>query len=502
MISIVAHGIMGTSYRQDIVVDEGVTENGSILVLNDIRRQLSSLYGDDTPMTGWALQPASCGIWMSRIERAFDSNYIPAYVMVSFLIPLGKHLPSTATQIIEHSLVVNHSKFMQQSVVLHKPDWGFLHVLGRELEGMLDDATPVIPYEWKEGNGAACFTGDVSSMLANLWDSRFLQYKIIYCGNRILSADKEFPSLDDNVHTDEGSGFCGDSKTFSQDSSEENLTNNELEFDNIEDVTLIENEIDEEVVEDSASDSMDIGYDADSNNRDVGTQSFQETTTDNAISSYKQNHNSSEQLLSNAQKNVKKSGRNQKRSNDLINNISIIVGIVAVFFLIYIVIAKTQNPQDGTDYWENTDTVEVIDCIDVEENASIVECTEKKVEDITGDVLKHDIPTPEEVHKINISSANKLFLCLTWDNVKDNGRSFYAKYEVTESSLIIRADNIIKQANKIGKDRYVKGYLNSENESDRLHDLENYIRLCNDLDSYNELIKEDAKEKAPEFGLG
>lgn len=455
MISIVAHGIMGTSYRQDIVVDEGVTENGSILVLNDIRRQLSSLYGDDTPMTGWALQPASCGIWMSRIERAFDSNYIPAYVMVSFLIPLGKHLPSTATQIIEHSLVVNHSKFMQQSVVLHKPDWGFLHVLGRELEGMLDDATGVNPYEWKEGSGAACFSGDISSMLASLWDSRFLQYKIIYCGTRILSADKEFPLLDVVAEPDENSDISGDSTIPSQDSSEMSQPNSESEYDNTEDVSITENKIEETAEEESATVAMGIGEDAD----DIGEPMSQKADTDNAGSSIKQEH--------------------PDGNHGLLYIFTWIVLGALLTFNIAVVAYWMTTPPDltspvDTNYEVSIDSVydDDIDSFFYEFNDSV------EIEEV---VVKESSSEVSIRSKINISSPSHLFLCLTWDNVKDNGKLFYEKYEVPDPKLKHRIDIIIKEANKNDKGYYIGVYhmvsILPNEEKDRLYYLESFLFL-------------------------
>ncbi len=209
MIPIVAHGIMGTAYRQDVVVEyEGLAANNQ-RYLKDIRRQLSSQYGDDTPMTGWALQPASDGMWLSRIERAFDANYTPAYVMVSFLIPHGKKAPSEALRRIEHCLLVNHPKFMQQSVVLYKPDWGFLQSLGSELYGLLTDA-PIQPSYHTNGNSAesAYCSLDMPTMLDNIWNECFSPFDIVFCGNRILSANKDFtaiddiPSMDDNPMED------------------------------------------------------------------------------------------------------------------------------------------------------------------------------------------------------------------------------------------------------------------------------------------------------------
>ena len=210
MLSIVAHGIMGTAYRQDVVVDRGAQENGCLQVLHDIRCQLSTQYGDDTPMTGWAMQPAPTGIWLSRIERAFDVNYAPAYIMVSFLIPQGKLVKLESLQCIEHSLVVSHMKYMQQSVVLHKPDWSFLHLLGSKLEGMLEDSTDTTPYQWKTSECCAYWPGDMPSMLSNMWNVQLCQFNIVYCGNRILSVDKNFVVVDDMLPSAANSSFAHD----------------------------------------------------------------------------------------------------------------------------------------------------------------------------------------------------------------------------------------------------------------------------------------------------
>lgn len=196
MISIVAHGIMGTSYRQDVVVDSGSSTSANLQVLRDIRRQLSSQYGDEIPMTGWALVPAPDGRWLSRIERAFDANYAPAYVAVSFLIPHGRRLCSEASQLIEYSLIANHDKYMQQSVVLYDADWSFLIDLGRKMETMVEHA-PSTTYRVTSSQNIAYWSGDIRSMIDHIWDERFDGYSIIYCGKRILASGKEFARIDD-----------------------------------------------------------------------------------------------------------------------------------------------------------------------------------------------------------------------------------------------------------------------------------------------------------------
>lgn len=226
MISIVAHGILGTAYRQDVVVEEGIRGNGSLEVLKDIRRQLSTQYGDDTPMTGWALQPALAGMWLSRIERAFDANYVPAYVMVSFLIPNGKRLRSEALQCIEHSLVVNHGKYMQQSVILHDADWSFLQKLSQELqEELLDDAEEIASsyFSYKQSEISAYWCGDMPSLLHNMWNLHLSQFNIVYCGRRILTVDKEFIPIDAQNEMSESSPL--QVSNIPKSGSSDNMTN-------------------------------------------------------------------------------------------------------------------------------------------------------------------------------------------------------------------------------------------------------------------------------------
>lgn len=198
MIPIVVHGILGTSYQQEIIVADGLQGSNDLLALRDINRQLSKQYGDDTPMTGWAIQPTRSGMWLSRIERAFDINYAPAYIMVSVLIHRGETLKENALQRIEHNLLINHSKYMQQSVIQYNVDWSFLHKLGRELEGMLENSySRVNDNQSHTPQDIAYWPGDMSSMLHNIWDVRFQLFNIIYCGKRIIAKDQKIVSIDD-----------------------------------------------------------------------------------------------------------------------------------------------------------------------------------------------------------------------------------------------------------------------------------------------------------------
>lgn len=197
MISIVAHGIMGTAYRQDVVVNEGVRNDGSLKSLHDIRHLLSKQYGDETPMTGWAFQPATTGMWLSHIERAFDTNYMPAYIMVSFLIPFGIRLRAEALPVIEHSLIANYNKYMRQSVVLFDADWSFLTKLSQQLETFQEHGVPETSMIHQDKHIDAYWSGDISTMLANMWNPILMEYDIVFCGNRILAQGKSFVSIDD-----------------------------------------------------------------------------------------------------------------------------------------------------------------------------------------------------------------------------------------------------------------------------------------------------------------
>lgn len=199
MIPIVVHGIMGNTYRQEVVVDAEVKGNGSLGILRDIRRQLSIQYGDDTPMTGWALQPAPAGMWLSRIERAFDANYMPAYIAVSFLIQHGRQPKSEAMlKLITDTLRANHSSYVHQSVIQSMVDWSFLVDLGADLEAYLEwteDPTSAIQHTLNYG---VVFTEeDISTLLCHIWDSRIIQCRIVYSGKSILTTDKEFVALED-----------------------------------------------------------------------------------------------------------------------------------------------------------------------------------------------------------------------------------------------------------------------------------------------------------------
>ena len=222
MISIVAHGIFGTSYRQDAFVEEGVRDNGNLRVLHDIRRLLSTQYDDGTPLGGWAIQPAPTGMWLNRIERAFDSDYVSAYVMFSFFIPRGKILNPDSLQRIERRLVENREKFVRQGIILYDPDWNFLLDLSRELEDDMKDDCSVNPTRsYRPSKRGAFCDDDVPSIMINLWDERFSQFGIVFCGNRILAQGADITPIGDassikvEVPTTEMSADGGSSKKIS-----------------------------------------------------------------------------------------------------------------------------------------------------------------------------------------------------------------------------------------------------------------------------------------------
>lgn len=114
---------------------------------------------------------------------------------------------------------------------------------------------------------------------------------------------------------------------------------------------------------------------------------------------------------------------------------------------------------------------------------------------------KPSVQAEETNKKIVINDQSKLFLCLTWENVRDMGKLFYEKYEVKDSELKYKVDVIVKQANRVGKDKYMRAFKKAKDEPDSLNKLEKHIRSV-DLDEYKKLIDEEAKEMAPKFGLG
>ena len=199
MISIVVHGILGMAYRQDIVVNGGAQGNDDVNALRDLKQHISTQYGDGMPTTGWALSPAPSGMWISRVERAFDANYAPSYLVVSVLIPRNKRLKDdTILNKISRVLILNHSKFINQNVIQYECDWSFLNPLSQEIEGCL------VPFDGAVSNYAdptdgevAYYDGDLSKMMREMWSGKFTRFGTVFCGRGLLSHDKEYPIVND-----------------------------------------------------------------------------------------------------------------------------------------------------------------------------------------------------------------------------------------------------------------------------------------------------------------
>ena len=191
MISIVAHGILGPSYRQDVVVDEGVRDKGNLDVLYDIRRLLSTQYGDDTPISSWALQPAPSGMWISRVERAFDADYAPAYIAISFLIPCELRPSDLLLKFITTTLIRNHARYIQQNIIQNSVDWSFLTDLATHLDSHLSHSVSRNHFFLSPQYEVAYSSEDIFSILPNLWDSRIARCRILFFDKRIISEDKE-----------------------------------------------------------------------------------------------------------------------------------------------------------------------------------------------------------------------------------------------------------------------------------------------------------------------
>ena len=198
MISIVVHGVLGTAYRQDIVVDGGAQGNGDVKVLCDLRQHLSTQYGDGTPNTGWAISPTPSGMWINRVERAFDANYAPAYLMVSVLIPRGQRLKDDSVlNKISRAMILNHSKYISQNVIQDRCDWSFLDPLSQDLEGCLEPFDCAISNYTDSTDGEiAYYDGDLSGMIREMWSDKFVGYGMVFCGRGVLTLDKDFPSVE------------------------------------------------------------------------------------------------------------------------------------------------------------------------------------------------------------------------------------------------------------------------------------------------------------------
>lgn len=435
MISIVVHGILGTTYCREMVATDDATD-ADIVLLQDIRRYLSIQYGDSTPINGWAMHPAPSGMWLSRIERAFDINYQPAYVMVSFLIPQGFRMSDESISHINRCMILNHSKYMQQSVIQVKADWGFLHKLKRELESMLiGPSDPVAPAHPAPSGSAAYWPGDIQSMLANMWDQRLRMFNIVFCENRILSGKNDVISVDDVVIDPKV-----DQREQAVDLQAEppEIIGPHPDVDTTEDEgTTYENE--------------------DAKSNDFVDEPQMPADAEVKIQEQEMSHTSEKETQQQQHPNA-----GQGKNRNLINNLLVFLAVVAVLFLVFL-FENREHFQS-----QEIDTINYYDYAVVTEEAIEEQC----VETISA---SYD-------NRINISTTDKLFLCLSWENVKNDGELFDEKYSIQDESLRQRADTIIVYANKIGQKAYSNGYGKASSKSDSFLYLENYVSQKHNLE--------------------
>ena len=138
-------------------------------------------------------------MWLTRIERAFDTNYAPAYIAIAFLIPYGRQPKGEAMlKLITDTLAQNHSNYIRQSVIQTGVDWRFLEELSGDLEAYLTSSdTPLPPKALSPKYGVAYSEDDITTLLDNLWDERIAQCRMVFCGRGILTADKEFVCIEE-----------------------------------------------------------------------------------------------------------------------------------------------------------------------------------------------------------------------------------------------------------------------------------------------------------------
>ena len=629
MISIVVHGIMGTAYRQDIVVNDGAQGNGDVNALRDLRRHISNQYGDGTPTTGWALSPAPSGMWLSRVERSFDTNYAPAYLMVSVLIPRGQRLKDeTVLNKISRAMILNHSKYINQNVIQYESDWSFLNPLSQELEGCLVPVDGAVSnYADPTDGEVAYYDGDLSKMIREMWNGKFARFGTVFCGKGLLATDREYPDIkvglelvsqNENVDGENGVPLTTNEGEKSMPIDEEQPSNptwtikiligsqnqkfrisqelisaNELErrieelkrlyegrgleFDKREDSAKMvklhfskRNEsfinppvygppiVDKIVEQEDNVSSVKANHGKKTKMfRDIfsfkgrirrteygltnvfffayflfllvlyvvyAVRSYEIYPYDNSSETvfvlawmasiiplawilYAQGakrchdigHNGWWQLIpfyvfwmlfKEGEKGANKFDHDPKspiatehpaKKKDITNYV--LIGIWEAVALILMVILLSdldiEGPSKPTGVMEN-DTIsirqDVEACIPESSNQNnVVNEPQSQDQNVSN---KTSIASTEIDNRIVINTASKLFLCLTWENVKDGGRLFYGKYEVSPP-LKRRVDVVIKQAYRVGKDRYMAAYAraNNEHESshDRLYALEKYL---------------------------
>lgn len=198
MLSIVASGILGTSYRKDVVVDGGMDAGGDLAALSDIRHKLSFDFRGDAPQSGWLMQPAPTGMWLSRLELAVDERNSPAYIMVSFLIPRGRQLQGvTPLGLAVKTLMMNRRCYIDSgNIILPNPDWGFLKALGLELEACLTPCS-VVAYRMPIAGGFAYYPNPPAMMLNEMWSDKLSLVSTLFCGKGLLSLNTECPNIEE-----------------------------------------------------------------------------------------------------------------------------------------------------------------------------------------------------------------------------------------------------------------------------------------------------------------
>lgn len=195
MLSIVTHGIIGASYRKDVVV-EGEMDASDLAVLCDQRSKLSFDSSGDAPQSGWLIQPAPSGMWLSRLELALDEQNRPAYVATSFLIPRGSQLRGDASLVlvIRTQMMNRHNYINERNIIMARPDWSFLKTMGQELESHLSPCS-IVAYRKPFVGDTAYYPNAPASMLREMWDDNFSIFGTVFCGKGLLSPNADYPNV-------------------------------------------------------------------------------------------------------------------------------------------------------------------------------------------------------------------------------------------------------------------------------------------------------------------
>lgn len=457
MITIIVHGILSSSYQQKIVIDKDCLADNNIRSLKNVRNHLSYQYGDSTPLTGWAMQTAPDGIWLSRIERSFDTNYVPAYIMVSFLIPKGMRLTYDAILHIDRCLLMNHDKYIIHNIIVPDANWSFLVPLGGELENFGNYDHDNIVYNSKNTPiGCAYWPGNLISMLDNMWDSRFALFEIVYCDKRILSTSNKFVSINDIPVIDTPTSEKPENNT------DEHIVNNDGYRKNNDDET-----------------DTYATYDSkDNSEEETANNSHYQQTTQNVLS---QNNS------------------HKKKHHKKLKSLLLLTGILMGFALLGVITAIYINKADNSSTNNNTSSTSKTNTPNIpipESYATTVSNSEKndysslEQEDNDTFTLTESsceptisIPTPNNKasNKTVIYSTESLLRILTWENVKDNGKLFYNQYCVSDDNLKKDADQIIKNANILGKSCYCAGYFKSKTKTNGVSYLKSYLNKSQEI---------------------